>query len=80
MDDRQKSEIIQYVSQGATWAMAAVKIGINPETLLLEVLRCKGSLKPDDMDFITMLEAAGREATEESLKYHNGGLRDVEKC
>ena len=68
MTHEQQNEIIAHVASGATWAQAATLAGIHPEQLMLHVLAAKQGTDASTDEFVKDLEAAGREATANSLK------------
>ena len=68
MTPAQQNEIIAHVANGTTWTQAATLAGIHPERLTLFVLAVKQGKRIDFAGFVHRLEAAGREATANSLK------------
>ena len=68
MTHEQQNEIIAHVASGKTWAQAATLAGTHPEQLTLFVLAVKAGRRLDFTGFVHRLEAAGREATANSLK------------
>ena len=68
MTHEQQNEIVAHVASGATWAQAATLAGVHPEQLTLFVLAVKQGKRVDFAGFVHRLEAAGREATANSLK------------
>ena len=68
MTHEQQNEILTHVVNGKTWAQAATLAGIHPGQLTLFVLAVKQGKRVDFAGFVHRLEAAGREATANSLK------------
>ncbi len=68
MDHEQQAAILKHVASGRTWAQAATLAGVHPEQLTLFVLAVKQGKRVDFAGFVHRLEAAGREATANSLK------------
>ena len=64
----QQNEILTHVVNGKTWVQAATLAGVHPEQLTLFVLAVKQGRRLDFTGFVPRLEAAGREATANSLK------------
>ena len=68
MTHEQQNEILTHVVNGKTWVQAATLAGVHPEQLTLFVLAVKQGKRVDFAGFVHRLEAAGREATANSLK------------
>lgn len=68
MTPAQQNEILTHVVNGKTWAQSATLAGVHPEQLTLFVLAVKQGRRLDFTGFVPRLEAAGRRATENSLK------------
>ena len=67
MIGRQRGRIIEAVRQGRTWAEAAEVAGVKAEALLQYVFDVRQGRRLDFTGFVHRLEAAGREATANSL-------------
>ena len=68
MTPAQQNDILTHVVNGKTWVQAATLAGVHPEQLTLFVLAVKQGKRIDFAGFVHRLEAAGREATANSLK------------
>ena len=68
MTHEQQNEILVHVVNGKSWAQAATMAGVHPEQLMLHVLAAKQGTGASTDEFVKDLEAAGREATANSLK------------
>ena len=68
MTHEQQNEILTHVVNGKTWVQAATLAGVHPEQLMLHVLAAKQGTDASTDEFVKDLEAAGREATANSLK------------
>ena len=68
MTHEQQNEILTQVVNGKTWVQAATLAGVHPEVLLQAVFDLRQGKRIDFAGFLPRLEAAGRRATENSLK------------
>ncbi len=79
MTPAQQNEIIAHVANSTTWTQAATLAGVHPERLTLFVLAVKQGRRLDFTGFVHRLEAAGRRATENSLKSTRKSVSHAQK-